>query len=84
MAALTVRLVCLLAAHRAGLVLEHARVAALVAAVVDQLALLALVERHLAAGADRAARLVLQKLPDRLQICGRVMGRQWWHLVLFY
>lgn len=69
---LTVRLVGLVAAHRTGLVLKHARVAALVAAVVDQLALLALVERHLATGADRTARLVLQQLPDRLQVCGAV------------
>lgn len=55
-------------AHRARLVAEHAGVAALVPARVDQLPLLALVEWHVAAGAARAARLALQQLSDRRQV----------------
>lgn len=56
-------------AQGARLVVEHARVAALVAAVVDQLPLLALVERHVAAGAGSSGRLALQQLTDGREIC---------------
>lgn len=58
-------------AERTGFVAEHAGVAALVAAGVYQLPLLALVERHVAAGADLYVGVVLflEELPDSGEIC---------------
>lgn len=52
--------------ERTCLVAEHAGVAALVTAGIYQLPLLALVERHVAAGADLyvGVVLLLEELPD--------------------
>lgn len=58
-------------ARRARLVPEHARVAPLMPASVDQFPLLALVKGHVTAGACRAASLALQQLPYRRQVCNR-------------
>jgi hypothetical protein len=52
-------------AEGTGLVAEHAGVAALVTARVDQLPLLALIERNVTAGTRSSGRLTLQQLPDR-------------------
>lgn len=53
---------------RTSFVPEHARVAPFVAAGVDQLPFLALIERHLTARTEGASGFVFQYLTNRCQI----------------